>query len=272
MRLIYNNLVDIASSLVADPVGIGSTNNLKNDRKSSVHRFQNLISDTVKYTLTWTTPQLINAIALPATNLLDSATINVRLFASIGTTSPHTQSGTTFAAKDRLIQLPGNVTLPNYTHFSIGGATKTSIWFPGLATTTQKLEIIMAGTANIDCSRIVCGKYWEPARQVSRGITLGIQDSSESSVTRNGDVYINKTYIRESMQFELQYFTDSDRKQLLDIFRSWGSSNYVYVSVFPDNLNTEISRSYSIYGKSSDISLQYDIVNYYTTSLNLESW
>lgn len=271
MRLIYNNLADIAT-ITANNTTAGVTTNLQNNRKSSVHR----ASTSVTYTLTWDSAQLIKAVALPATNLVAGSTIQVRLYSgSAGNYTLITGGSKSIpAATDRSIVLPGNVTSPNYTHFSIGGATKSSIWFPSITTASTKVEIILSNSnsINIDCSRIVCGNYWEPSRQVSRGITLGIQDSSEISATRNGDTYINTTYTRESMNFELQYFNDVDRHQLLNIFRTWGSNNFVYVCVFPDETNSELMQTYSIYGRNSDLSMQYDIVGFYTTSLNIESW
>lgn len=268
MRLIYNNLADVAT-ITASTTSSGSISNLQNNRKSSVHR----TGSNVTYTLTWPTTHIINSVALPATNLVTGSTIAVKLYATTGSTTPHTQQAAISAALDRSPIMPGNVTALDYTHFSIGGATKTSIWFPTITTqTTQKVEIILTNSTSIDCSRIVCGKYWEPKRDVSRGITLGIQDTSETSRTRTGDTYINTTYVTESMNFELKYFLDDDRKQLLDIFRTWGTNQYVYISVFPDNTNTEMTRSYSIYGRSSDISLTYDVDKIYSSSLNIESW
>jgi hypothetical protein len=269
MRLIYNNLADIATITASNTVA-GTTSNLQNNRKSSVHR----AGTSVTYTLTWASAHVINAVALPATNLVAGSTIQVKLYNTTGSGSPHTQNASAIpAASNRSIILPGNVTAPNYTHFSLGGATKTSVWFPSITTaTTQKVEIILNNTNAMDCSRIVCGKYWEPKRQVSRGITNGIQDSSEVSTTRTGDTYINTTYTRESLNFELQYFDDADRRQLLDIFRSWGSNNYVYISVFPDETNSELMQTYSIYGRNSDLNVQYDVFGLYTSQLSLESW
>ena len=268
MRLIYNNLADIAT-ITANNTTAGVTTNLQNNRKSSVHR----AGTSVTYTLNWGSAHVINAVALPATNLVAGSTIRVKLYSTTGSSSPHSDSTAIPAASNRSIILPGNVTVPNYTHFSLGGATKTSVWFPTVTTaTTQKVEIILTNVNTIDCSRIVCGKYWEPKRQVSKGITTGIQDSSEVSNTRTGDIYINTTYIRESLNVELQYFDDVDRKQLLDIFRSWGSSSYIYVSIFPDTTNSELMQTYSIYGRSSELNMQYDIFGLYTSQLNIESW
>jgi len=277
MRLIYNNLADIAT-ITANNTVAGTTSSLQNNRKSSVHR----TSTSVTYTLTWNNPQKINAVALPATNLVAGSSIQVRLYSEVADTTPHTANALPVAAAaDRNITLPGNVLIPNYTHFSLGGATKTSLWFPNVSAsqTTKRMEILLTNPNPIDCSRIVCGQYWQPKRQVSRGITLGIQDSSEVSTTRSGDIYINTTYTRETLNFELQYFDDADRKELLNIFRTWGSNGFIYVCVFPDldtliypKGNSELMQTYSIYGRNTDLNLQYDIYSIYTTQLSLESW
>jgi hypothetical protein len=278
MRLIYNNVADTATSISANNTVAGAESNLKNNRKSSVHR----AGTSVTYTLTWTSAQKINAVALPATNLVAGSSIQVRLYTEAADTTPHTANALPVAAAaDRAIILPGNVLIPNYTHFSLGGATKTSVWFPSVTSsqTTKRMEILLTNPNPIDCSRIVCGEYWQPKRQVSRGITLGVQDNSEVSNTRSGDVYINTTYTRESLNFELQYFDDADRKQLLDIFRTWGSNGFIYVCVFPDvdtltypQGNSELMQTYSIYGRNTDLSLQYDIYSIYTAQLSIESW
>lgn len=271
MRLIYNNVADIATTISASNTVAGATSNLKNNRKSSVHR----ASTSVTYTLTWASAQKINAVALPGTNLVSGSTIQVKLYTEATDTVPHTLNALPLAAATgRAIVLPGNVLIPDYTHFSIGGATKTSVWFPSITSsqTTKKLEILLTNSNPIDCSRIVCGEYWQPKREVSRGITLGIQDNSEVSTTRSGDTYINTTYTRESLNFSLQYFDDNDRKQLLNIFRTWGANGFVYVCVFPDNDNTELMQTYSIYGRNTELNLQYDIHSIYTTQLNIESW
>lgn len=274
MRIIYNNLADIATISVSPTPSLGNAANLQNNRKSSICR----TSGTTVYTLTWTTPQQINAVALPATNLLHASIIEVNFYSTSGSATPF-ETINDQAAFLRSPLLPGNITQPDYRYFSLGGATKTSVYSESINTATQKTGKLTITLTNpgftggqIDCSRIVCGKYWEPIRQASTGITISTQDNSEISTTRSGDNYINTTYIKELMNFELKYINDTDRQRLLEIFRSWGTSSYVYVCVFPDNQNPELTQSYSIYGRNSDMSIQYDIYSFYTTNLSLESW
>ena len=274
MRIIYNNLADIATISVNPSPSLGSAANLQNNRKSSICRTSGTTTDT----LTWSTPQEINAVALPATNLLHASTIDVDFYSTSTDITPF-ETISDQAALLRSPLLPGNITKPDYRYFSLGGATKTSVYSESINTATQKTGKLTITLTNpgftggqIDCSRIVCGKYWQPIRQASNGITISTQDNSEISTTRSGDNYINTTYIKELMNFELRYINDTDRQRLLEIFRSWGTSSYIYVCVFPDNQNPELTQSYSIYGRNSDMSVQYDLYSIYTTNLSLESW
>jgi len=270
MRIIYNNLIDLASSITASTTATGfSTNNLKTNQKNSVHR--NTGISGVTYTITWTSDQAIDCVALPATNLVDGATIKVLLYDNaneiIGETS------TLQACSGRNVLLQNGSTRPNYTDFIFGGATKTSVWFNRTYTTVRKIEIILVnGTSTIDCSRIVCGKYWESSQQVEKGITLGTNDSSEIITTRSGNTYIDKKAITETMGFNLGFINNTDRATLLSIFRTIGISGFMYICIFPDNTNPELTQSYSIYGRNQANSLEYAVHNFYNTSLDIIGW
>lgn len=274
MIILYNNLADTATISVTPSPSLGSAANLQNNRKSSICR---TIGTTTTYTLIWSQPQEINAVALPATNLLHASTIDVDFYSTSTDITPF-ETISDQAAVGRSPLLPGNIKDPDYRYFSLGGAAKTFLHSESIETSTQKTRKLIITLTNpgtggqIDCSRIVCGKYWQPSRQASNGITISTQDNSEISTTRSGDNYINTTYIKELMNFELRYINDADRQRLLEIFRSWGTSSYIYVSVFPDSQNPELTQTYSIYGRNNDMSVQYDLYSIYTTNLSLESW
>ena len=163
--------------------------------------------------------------------------------------------------------------LPTYVDFSFGGATKTSIWLP---TTYQLKKLVITLTSTtvtaIDCARLICGTYWESTRQASNGIQLGYEDLSEITTTRSGNTYEDRKPISETMQFDLEYLPDADRKQLQTLMRSWGSSALIYYCIFPSNTNPELTQSYSIYGRSNSNSLQYQFFSFYNTNLDIKSW
>lgn len=268
LRIIYNNIADTASISASTTAAGFSVDNLKNTQKTSVHRST---GNSLTYTLTWASPQSINAVALPATNLVSGATIRVQLYAETSDTDVISDTGVLTACKDRVVNLHGNITSPTYLDFGFGGATKTSVWL-GRIYTAKKLVITLTNSAVIDCARIVCGTYWESTRQASNGITVDFADGSDVTTTRSGNTYVDRKPILDSLNLSLEYIDDSDRKQLLNIMRSWGSNGLIYLCVFPDNTNPELTQSYSIYGRNQNNSIQYQLYSLYNTSLTVNSW
>lgn len=268
LRILYNNVADIATITASTTASGFSVDNLKNSKKTSIHRST---GNSVVYTLTWAASQKVNGVALPATNLEAGATIRVQVYGTDSTTLISDTNNTT-ACKDRDIVIYSNPTAtPTYIDFAFGGATKTSVWFSSVLT-TRKVVITVTSSAVIDCARIVCGQYWESTRQVSNGITLGYQDSSEIVTTRSGNTYTDRKPISETMSFTLEYISDADRQELQKIFRSWGANGLLYICVFPDNTNPDVTQNYSIYGRNNTSSLQYTLYSLYNTNLDITSW
>jgi len=274
LRLIYNNVADKATITASSTASGFATANMQNTQKTSVHRSNS--TSTVTYTLKWTTAQSINSIALPATNLLSGDKIDVVLYA-IDTTDaagPVAQFINKNACLGRTMILQEGNTTSTYKDFGLGGATKTSLWFTK-AHSIQAMQITLTRATvaqQIDCARIVCGQYWEPTRQISRGIDLGTEDQSDITTTRSGNTYVDRKTISDTLNFNIEYINDQDRKTLLQIMRTWGNNGLIYYCLFPDNDNTEYTQAYSIYGRLQNTSLQYQYFGFYSSSIQLISW
>jgi hypothetical protein len=274
LRIIYNNVADLATITASDTASGFAASNMQNAQKTSVHRSTS--TQTVTYTLTWATAQSINSIALPATNLVAGDLITVQLYE----TSVNDAAGVIAELVDkqactgRLMLLQNGNTTSTYTDFGYGGATKTSLWFTSTYLVRAMKITLTRATAGqaIDCARIICGKYWEPSRQVTKGIEVGTDDLSEVITTRSGNTYVDRKTISDTLSFSLDYINDVDRKTMLQLLRTWGKSGLVYVCIFPDNTNPEYTQAYSIYGRLQSNTLQYQYVGYYNTSIQLTSW
>lgn len=270
LRVIYNNLADAATIEASSTASGFSVDNLKNTQKTSVHRSTGA---TITYTLTWSTAQSISCVALPATNLQAGDTIKVQVYTGDTDISALYESPVLQACAGRVTTLYNKYTLPTYVDFGFGGATKTSVWLPSTYQ-VEKVVITLTSTtvSQIDCARIICGTYWQSTRQANNGIQLGYEDLSEITTTRSGNTYEDRKPISETMQFDLEYLPDVDRKQLQTLMRSWGSSALIYYCIFPDNTNPELTQSYSIYGRSNSNSLQYQFFSFYNTNLDIKGW
>lgn len=270
LRVIYNNVADTATITASTTAQGFSVDSVKNTQKTSVHRSTGA---TVVYTLTWSTAQNINCIALPATNLQAGDLIKVQAYSEIADTATVYDTGELKACTGRVTTLYNKSSTPSYVDFGFGGATKTSVWLPSIYPVKKLvITLISSNVSTIDCARIICGTYWESSRQVNNGIQLGYEDLSEITTTRSGNTYEDRKPIIETMQFDLEYISDTDRQQLQKLMRSWGSSGLIYYCVFPDNTNPEVTQSYSIYGRSESNSLQYQFHKYYNTNLSIKGW
>jgi hypothetical protein len=273
LRIIYNNVADSAI-ITASTTASGSAANMQNEQKTSAHRSSS--TSTVTYTLTWSTAQNINCVALPATNLVDGDLITVKLYeTSTGDAAgPIAQVIDQPACAGRVMLLQKGNTTSTSADFAYGGATKTSIWFTQTYQ-AKALQITLTRSSlsqQIDCARIICGQYWETSRQVTKGIDVGTEDQSEVITTRSGNTYVDRKTISDTLSFNLDYINDVDRKTFLQLLRSWGKTGLIYVCVFPDNTNKEYTQAYSIYGRLQNTSLRYEYLGYYNTSIQLTSW
>lgn len=274
LRIIYNNVADLAT-ITASTTASGLASNMQNAQKTSAHRSTS--TSTVTYTLTWSTAQNINCVALPATNLIAGDLITVKLYTTAisDAAGPVAQLIDLQACTARSILLQNGNTTSTSADFGYGGATKTSVWFSN-SYNIQAMEITLtrgSGLAQqIDCARIVCGQYWEASRQVTKGIDLGTEDQSEVITTRSGNTYVDRKTISDTLNFNLDYINDVDRKTFLQLLRSWGKNGLIYVCLFPDNTNTEYTQAYSIYGRLQSNSIRYEYLGYYNTSIQLISW
>jgi hypothetical protein len=270
LRILYNNVADSATITASTTASGFAASNVQNAQKTSVHRST---GGSVVYTLTWTTAQAINGIALPATNLKGNDTILVQLYTESTDVTAVASVASTTACLGRSVLLQSGATSTDYTQFSFGGATKTSVWF---STTYNVKKVLISLTSiagsQIDCARIVCGEYWEPGRQVDKGIELGFTDQSEVITTRSGNTYVDRKPIVETMNFQLQYLSDADRTTFMKIMRAWGVGGLIYICVFPDNTNPELTQAYSIYGRNQTNTLQYQVYNFYGSSPQITSW
>jgi len=272
VRIIYNNVAESASSISASTtVSNGlSANTLATNSKSLAHRST---GTTVTYTLTWSSAQQINGIVLPATNLSSTATISVLIN---GTT---TISAVNACQNTTLDSYPG---VKNVNSFPYGGLSKTALWFSTTySVTTLAITLTDTGKTSlgnpvypsyIDCSRIICGKYWEPSLGVSKeGLEITISDTTQTTRSDAGDLYSDRGNIYDQLNFNLAVLDKTDREELIKIMKYVGSYRNIAVSIFPEG-NNRNEQDYLIYGKRETSGIGYLVHNFYSNSFSITGW
>lgn len=245
-------------------------NSLKSNTKSLVHRST---GTSVTYQLTWSTAETIGGVILPAVNLSSLATI--RVFGG------GLDSGTIPACPNTpLDSYPG---VKNVNSFPYGGFSKVAVWFGANvsipAGTVFRISLNDTNKATkgypayIDCSRIVCGSYWEPSFNVSKNsLSLAIEDTTQISRSDAGDLIADRGTINEKLSFNFDVLSKTDKEELVKILRNVGTYRNIAVSIIPGYNNSRDEQDYIIYGKKDASSIDYIVHNYYSSSFSITGW
>lgn len=137
--------------------------------------------------------------------------------------------------------------------------------------TTSTTSFTISFSSSVSVSRLIIGNYWSPTYNTSYGVQIGVQDNTDYIRLQSGDLYSVLGSRNKTMQFDLQYLTDTDKNYLFDIMRSVSKTKPIFVSVFPGSSDLEQEQLYSIYGRvSTPASISYAMFSMYSSQLQLE--
>lgn len=298
LRIIYNNLVDTATSVVTSSTAspTTATANLLKDGKSSIWRSATSSTTAVKANILvdfGTTSNIVGGVVLPFCNLTSTATIRVRLFTGTlptlaGTVDNPTINYTVGAGNTTVVHDTGNVNACPYqplglwawgslplgvNAYAYGGGTYARVWFPQLACTSLAVEIIDTNPSKyVEATRLIVGNYWSPTYNTSYGLSTGVKDLSEHTRTEAGDLVTNRGVRYNTMNFDLNWLTPSDRLSFSQIVKGNGLPKPLFISLFPDNPQDYAKeQSHQIYGKLSQIgAVTHPIYEMYSTQVEIE--
>lgn len=292
LRVIYQNLVDLSSTLITASSTAGGTytSNLKQDTKSLVWRSNT--GNQAALILDLGSQKTLGGIVLAFSNL-QSSNSTIRL---IGYNSQPSFTGSALtvgipaAFNTGLITCCpwNNLNLPVWgtdpagsSNYSYGGGTYARVWLSETQATTpvRYLGIEISDPGNtagyIEISRLIAGNYWSPTYNTGYGIQAGIKDLSEHIRTESGDLITKRGPRFKTLSFDLQWMRASDRKEITKIFLGNGMPKPLFVSLFPDSSGTDedFHREgiHQIYGKMVQVpGVSYTSYEIYSTNMELE--
>jgi len=270
LRIITSNVADTSTLTASTTAGALVAANMLADRKGTAHRST---GTSVTYTLTWAALQSIGAVVLPATNLTAAATIRVRLYSdAAGTTLIHDTGAVAACPGVDHSWYGATVTAPA---FAYGALSKVARWLPQHYN-ARRCVIDLADATNpagfIDCSRLVIGPWWEPARNASYGAQAQLVDSSTTERTEAGDLVAERGPVHESLSFDLKFLAESDRATLMQLLRRFGTSRNFFLSLRPADSAAAAERDHMVYGKRRSAVFANDMPLNFTHSIEMESW
>lgn len=260
LRILYNNVAE--SATVSSPA---NSSGLLTNLKSQAVRVN---STTATYILNWGSNQRINCVILPATNLSSEATITVTPGATVSQLA---------CANTTLDYFPS---VKDSSSFPYGGLSKTAVWFNSVQiistltiTVVDNNRTTKGYPSYIDCSRILCGEYWQPSIGASRNnLSFSILDTTQTTRTDGGDLVTDRGTIHDQLSLGLDVLTKSDREQLVQILKYIGTYRNIAISVFPQTGNTRDEQDYLIYGKVDANPVNYLVHNYYSHNISITGW
>lgn len=260
LRIISDNACSRASLTASTTAGSLAVTNLLNDIKGRVWR-----STATSATLTanWSTGETIGGIALPHTNLSQSATIRVRLYSDAGVTLLY-DSGSVPACPAAPIKLLGwGAAASGAMAYAYGGGSAARIWFAAVSGVKQVvIDLVDAGNSAgcIEASRLIAGPYWSPVKAADLGATLTWQDLSSPYRNDAGDLLTVVGTRSRLITLNLSNMVSSDRAAFISIVRANGKSVPLFFSLFPESADPELERDHEMYCRLTDdsaMSLQY---------------
>jgi hypothetical protein len=124
----------------------------------------------------------------------------------------------------------------------------------------------------VEAGNLIIGPVWTPKYNTSFGLSSAIKDDSSHSRTEAGDLVSVRGFRYNTLDFDLKWLDMSDRFEFSRLCLGNGSSNPVFVSLFPNNTaNWETERAHMVYGKIKTVpGIDYFAPNLYSTKISIE--
>ncbi len=292
LRIIYQNAADSATITGSSTASSATTTaNLKKEAKSLVWRSATSSTTTVKANLVLSGfTSIIGGVILPFCNLTSEATIRVRGYTgniptmggtvdtpTVGTTGSLVfDSGIVAACPYQQLGLWNWGSVPlGVNSYSYGGGTYGRVWISGqLSCTSLLIEIVDTNNANkyIELSKVVMGAYWSPKYNTSYGLSTSLKDLSSHERSEAGDLVTNRGSVYNSMTFDLEWLTVTDRLEFMRILKGNGLPKPILISLFPDNTTDWTKeQAHQIYGKLSQMpGITHSIYDMYSSQIEIE--
>lgn len=286
LRVIYDNKFDAATLSVSSTASSAtSVANLKLNKKGLIWR---TASTTKAIILATISSYTITGVVLPYTNLSSAATMQIIGYTGSPTISgtigaPTISGGTITFDTTAVACCPWEPAIPwgaesipaGANTYAYGGGQCARVWIPeGIQAAATTIAIIIedVSLSYIEASRVIMGSHWSPKYNTSFGLSITPKDSSSHNRTIAGDLDTVRSTMSESLTFELKYMDSADKVQFRKLARSNGISKPLFISLFPDDIDSTKEQAFQIYGKLSQLdSLAHPVFEMYSSSITIES-
>ena len=250
VKIIARDLIENASVTATSTAAGFSADNIKNDEKFEIWRSTDL--STQQITFTWGSPQVLSALAIIFSNLIEGSTVNVEVFTNAADSEGFAHTGP--VSINFAYQPPKGFNSIGYLSFAYGGGTYYSTFFE--EQTVEKVRVTVTSAGNPDgymeISKIVAGLATDFVSGANYGASVTKVDASEHNRTYTGDAVVNRRGQHKVMDVTLGKLTPEDRAANSNMIRGISNDSLVFVSVSPDAVSDYDKQTYQMYGAFTD--------------------
>ena len=246
LKILTNNVADIATITVANTAAGMGASKLKTDIKGEVCR---ILSGTASIVLQWSSLQTVEAVVIPASSLGPSSTIRVRTYSDETGVNMLHDTGKTYAAPGGILGYWDFSQPLNVNQFAFGFAPETAVYLSEhYAVRRVVIDIVDPAATFIDISRLIVGPSTTTAYNAIYGQSDGLVDLTQNSRAASGDLKTDYGPKAKTLSFSLDFIDGAYRskiKRILDL----GIGRFIWVSIMSESDDPELQRDKSIYGK-----------------------
>ena len=270
LKILTNNVADIATITVANTAAGMGADRLKTDIKGEVCR---VLGTSCSITLAWANLETAGVVVIPVSNLGPSSTIRARAYLDSGGTTLLADTGVLWAAPGTILENWDFSQDLNVNAFTDGIGAFTSCYFESqVACRKIVIDITNPDGAFIDLARLVVGGYHEVQYNADYGATISTLDMTKNSRAASGDIKTDWGPKSNTLQFDLSWVANADRERIRQMIAR-GIGRFVFMSLFPENADPVLERDYSIYGKPVQPgSMVFNNYNLHSTNIQIEGF
>lgn len=248
LKIVSTNIGRTATLVASSESGVFTADNMQLDSKTLIWRST---GTTESITATFTSAS-VSCVSLPICNLTSTATMRVRVYTLSGDVVDVLDTGNILCCEYTTInKIDFTDGALNSNTFSYGGGTYATLFFT--ETVGEKVVIDIIDTANtngyIESCSLVIGSAWTPTLNADYGATWLLNDTSKHSRNDSGDLMTARGARYRSLSFSMGQMDASDRAEFMEILIRNGLSINLFISIFPESIDTQEKQMYQIFGK-----------------------
>lgn len=141
--------------------------------------------------------------------------------------------------------------------YSYGGGTTARLWLSS-AISTYGLAVDIVDTNNVqgyvESTRLVAGNYWTPTYNAGLNASVTFMDSTKNIRTDAGNLMSDVGTRYKKLSASLDLLLPTDRTNLWNIVKTVGIYSPVFISLYPQNSDSDLEQAHTVYGKFTSMS------------------